>query len=333
MILVISYPDEDHTIEVIRHLKASGREVRLLSLSDFPARAGIELSWGPSNSPVYMVNNPEGRLDLSAARVIWWRRVVQFDIDPNISRPNDRLFSESETSQAIHGVLDSLDCRWVNPRAADDSAHRKPFQWEVAHRLGIELPRTLVTNEPNVARCFIEQIGLKKTVFKAFLASTEDWRETRLVEATDLPRLDSVRYAPVIFQEYIEGVDLRITVVGDRLYTAEIDVRRTSYPCDMRMVIGEADIKPTDLPPAVRDSILRLMRELGLVYGAIDMRRTVDGRFIFLEVNPAGQWLFVEQRTGMPISKAMADFLAACHDSHTKGVSDERDFRGYNPSS
>lgn len=318
MILVISYPDEDHTIEVVRYLRETGREVALLCFADFPTRASIELNWASTGAPVYMINGPDGRFDLGDVRVAWWRRIVPFSVDPKINRPIDRSFSESESSQAVNGVLDALDCTWVNPRAADESAHRKPFQWEVAHRVGLHLPRTLVTNDPEAARSFIDQVGVRKTVFKAFLASIEEWRETRLVEMSDLARLDSVKYAPVIFQEYIDGVDLRITVVGNRLYTAEIDARQTSYPFDMRMVIGEANVRPIDLPLAARDSILRFMSELGLVYGAIDMRRTADGRFIFLEVNPAGQWLFVEQRTGLPISKAMADLLVAFHDSQHK---------------
>lgn len=314
MILVISYPDEDHTLEVVKHLREVGREVSLLSLSDFPARASLELNWSSTGTPVYMVNGPNVRLNLGDVRVVWWRRISAFEIDPKVNKPIDRAFAESETSQAINGVFDALDCKWVNPRSADESAHRKPFQWEVAKRVGMNLPRTLVTNKPEAARSFIEQVGVRKTVFKAFLASIEEWRETRLIEMSDLARLDSVRYAPVIFQEYIDGVDLRITVVGERLYAAEVDARRTSYPYDMRMVIGEADIKPIDLPRAMCNLILRFMSKLGLVYGAIDMRRTVDGRFIFLEVNPAGQWLFVEQRTGLPISKAMADLLADLHD-------------------
>jgi glutathione synthase/RimK-type ligase-like ATP-grasp enzyme len=113
-------------------------------------------------------------------------------------------------------------------------------------------------------------------------------------------------------------VDLRITVVGDQLYAAEIDARRTSYPFDMRMVIGEAPVEVVELPSAVREKILCLMRELGLVYGAIDMRRTTDGEFFFLEVNPAGQWLFVEQRTGLPISKALPELLATFNDSQAR---------------
>ena len=318
MILVVSYPDEDHTIEVLKYLRAAGREVRLLCLADFPSRASMELKWTPSGIPVYMMKGPDGPFDLDKVRVVWWRRILPFEIDVKVNKPIDRAFSESETSQAVHGILDTLDCTWVNARSADESAHRKPFQWNAANRVGMSLPRTMVTNDPEAARGFIEKVGENRTVFKAFLATTEKWRETRLVEMSDLDRLDSVRYAPVIFQEYVDGVDVRITVVGSLLFAAEIDVRKTSYPFDMRMVIGEADIKPVDLPMSVKKSILRLMNELGLLYGAIDMRRTADGNHIFLEVNPAGQWLFVEQRTGLPISNAVAELLTTLHDRHCK---------------
>jgi len=314
VILVVSYPQEDHTVEVVRELQKTGREVRLLCLSDFPVQNSIEMNWSPSGKSVYIVNTPEGKLNLSDIRVTWWRRILQFKIDPSISRPIDRAFSESETSQAINGMLDSLNCHWINPRAADESAHRKPYQWEVAQRIGLTLPRTLVTNDPAAAKLFIDETGVQKTVFKAFLATTEEWRETRIIELSDVNRLESVKYAPVIFQEYIEGVDLRITVVGDQIFAAEIDARKTSYPYDMRMVIGETNIKAIELPLTIRKLLLSYMKELGLQYGAIDMRRTTDGRFVFLEVNPAGQWLFVEHRCGLPITVAMAKLLAEFDD-------------------
>ncbi len=51
------------------------------------------------------------------------------------------------------------------------------------------------------------------------------------------------------------------------------------------------------------------MQSLGLVYGAVDLRRAPDGREVFLEINPAGEWLFVEERTRQPITKALAEVL------------------------
>lgn len=310
MILVVSYPGEEHTDDVIGRLEKAGREVVQIDLGDFPARAGMALSWS-NDQASYLIETPKGAVDISAARVGWWRRVRPFTVDAAVASPSERAFAESETSQAVNGLLDALGCAWVNPREADTAAHHKPYQWAVAREVGLRLPRTLVTNQPEAARAFIESVGLGKTIFKAFLASIEAWRETRLIEPDDLEKLDSVRFAPVIFQEYIKGVDLRITVVGEAVFAAEIDARETSYPVDMRMVVGESIVRPTTLPPKIHEAVLALQRRLNLVYGAIDMRRTPDGEYVFFEVNPAGQWHFVEQRTELPISQAMADHLAA----------------------
>ena len=309
MILVVSYPGEEHTIDVIQRLERQGREVCLIDLSDFPARP-LALSWSSENAPIYLIDAPNNPVNLKKARVAWWRRVRSFSIDSRIVKPSHRAFAESETAQAVYGMFDALPCRWVNPRCEDESAHHKPYQWAIAQKVGLHLPRTLVTNQPDIAQKFISEMGERKTIFKAFLASIEEWRETRLVERDDLDRLDLVRYAPVIFQEYVDGVDLRITVVGKKVFAAEIDARKTSYPFDMRMVIGETSIRPVELPPEILKSILELQDRLGLYYGAIDMRRTAKGEYFFFEVNPAGEWLFIERHTGMEISQAVADFLA-----------------------
>lgn len=315
MILVISYPDEEHTLEVVKRLEQKGREVVLMDLADLPAQLGLALSWPNGDSvslqPSYFIEGPNGKTDLGQANVGWWRRVRPFTLDHALLRPSVRAFAESETAQAVGGMLDSLPCQWVNPRGADDAAHRKPLQWTVAREVGLIVPRTLVTTQPETARQFINQVGVGKTVFKAFLATLDAWRETRLVENQDMQQLDLVRYAPVIFQEYIEGVDLRITVVGDQIFAGEIDARDTEYPVDMRMVVGHSKVQAVELPPRIQQALLKLQRRLGLCYGAIDMRRTASGDYYFLEVNPAGQWLFVEERTGLPISQAMADLLAS----------------------
>lgn len=319
VILVVSYPGEDHADAVVQQMEGAGREVVRINLADFPARAGLSLAWEDGVGKAFEVESPRGPVDLTRARVVWWRRVRAFDVDGAITEPQERVFAESETAQAIYGMLDSLDCPWVNQHQADAAAHHKPYQWSIAHALGLRLPKTLVTTKPEAAREFIQRIGVGKTVFKAFLASIGDWRETRLVEREDLDKLELVRYAPVIFQEYVPGVDLRITVIGSEIFAAEIDARKTSYPVDMRMAIGEGTFRPVELPGAVADAVLGLQRRLNLDYGAIDMRRTDDGDHVFFEVNPAGQWLFVEQRTGQPISAAMARRLAALADHPPDG--------------
>lgn len=316
MILVVSYPGEEHTAAVVDHLTRAGREVVQIDLADFPGRRPIEFGWSNGDRPAFLIEHEGRRVNLADAGAVWWRRVTDFAVDPAIGSGERSAFAHSETSQAIHGMLDSLSCPWMNPREADAAAHHKPYQWSVAHDIGLKLPRTLVTTSAGAARDFIESVRPGRVVFKAFLAAIQEWRETRLVEQEDLDRLDLVRYAPVIFQEYVPGVDLRITMIGDDIHAAEIDVRNTSYEVDMRMVVGEGIVKAVTLPLDVADKLRRLQHRLRLVYGAIDMRRTDQGEHVFLEVNPAGQWLFVEQRTGLPIAQALADYLCRVSDAH-----------------
>ncbi|MFF4287545.1 MvdC/MvdD family ATP grasp protein [Streptomyces sp. NPDC001739] len=309
MILVISY-DEDHTLDVISRLEAAGREVARFDLADFPAHGVINFDSSDGNQPDCTLTTPTGHASLAGCRVAWWRRMRPFSVDPTLRTARDQGFAASETSQALHGMFHALNCTWINPPSLDAVAHHKPYQWETARRVGLALPRTLVTNQPERARRFIQDVGVGRTVFKCFLAQAEAWRETRLVRREDLAQLDAVRYAPVIFQEFVPGADLRVTVVGERVFAAEIDASATSYPVDMRTVVNEARVRPVTLPPALTDTLLRFMSRLGLVYGAIDLRRRPDGQYVFFEVNPAGQWLFVEHRAGLPISEELAALLA-----------------------
>ena len=317
MILVVSYPGDDHTERVVARLEADGREVALLDLGDFPARAALALRYG--STPPGTDARCVGDHDLRAARVGWWRRVRPFVPDDAVGEPEHRAFVVSETSQALLGLFDSLPCTWVNPPAKDEAAHRKTLQWAVAAEVGLELPRTLVTNDPAEARGFVAEVGLGNVVFKAFLASLDAWRETRLVRAAELAQLDAVRYAPVIFQELVRGPDLRVTIVGDGVLAAEIDATASSYPVDMRMVVGESTVRPVELPTDLVAALRALMARLGLRYGAVDLRRTPEGRYVFFEVNPAGQWLFVEERTGLPITERVAGLLGALDDDDPRG--------------
>lgn len=309
MILAISYPGEEHTDDVVGRLERRGLNVLRIDLADFPGRTGLSCTWNSSEGTRAVISTPDGTFDLQGVRAAWWRRVRHPSVDPAITDPNAAAFVLSETNEAVDGMLDSLDCAWMNPRAADNAAHHKPLQWTVARQVGLAVPDTLVTTDPDHARRFIHRSSGCQTVFKAFIAMADAWRETRLVEPSDLDHLESVRLAPVIFQDYVPGVDLRVIHVGEKFYTAELDARSTSYPVDMRMVIGEANVRSVSLPESVEKRLLALQKRLGLVYGAIDMRRTETGEYVFLEVNPAGQWLFVESLTGLPISQAVANQL------------------------
>jgi glutathione synthase/RimK-type ligase-like ATP-grasp enzyme len=252
-------------------------------------------------------------IDFNQVTAAWWRRPRPFSIPPEITNPHVRVFAYRESHHALTGLWSSLNTFWVNPPVRDEEAQHKTFQLSAAQGVGLLIPRTLVSNDPDEVRRFVQDGTYTGVIFKAFASTERYWRETRLVTAQEMEVLDSVRYAPVIFQEYVEAVcDLRVTIVGETVFAAAIYARETSYPVDYRMDLRNARIEPFALPLTVEQRLKDLLRRLGLIYGAVDLRLTSDDQYIFLEVNPSGQWLFIENATGQPISRALAHLLAGC---------------------
>jgi glutathione synthase/RimK-type ligase-like ATP-grasp enzyme len=312
VILVISHEQDPHAERVIRHLEADGRQVLLLNLGELPDRATLSIDYDHKGQPYIEYRRAGGQSYLlHDATAVWWRRPLVPDLS-SVTDPQVHLFTSNEWSEAINGLWQLLDARWMNNPTADEAASRKARQLRVAAEVGLTVPRTLITSDPERARRFIEQLAPTRTIYKTFSCTHAIWRETRLLGSDDLAHLDAVRVAPVIFQEFVPAEsDLRITAVGGTFFPAAIRTVARNGLIDFRMSVGDAALSAEKLPGALTDRLRELLRRLGLVYGAIDVRRTPEGEYYFFEVNTAGEFLFVEERTGQPIARALADWLAA----------------------
>lgn len=309
-VLVIAQEDDLHTRAVVDEVQRLGSSAIVADLSQFPEHAQLEVSYTCCGDRDFGFRLDGERFDLSRCGGGWWRRPQQPRISDDIRSSTHRLFASNEASEALGGLWHALDLFWVNDPARDHVAHRKVAQLRVAQQCDLRLPDTMVTNDPDTARRFIDRHGYRQVIFKAFSALEEEWRETRILGTSELDVIDHVQYAPVIFQEYVEAVyDLRITVVGDEVFAAAIHSQETSYPVDFRMDMANARIEAVELPAIVRKRLGMFMQDLGLEYGAIDMRLRPDGEYVFLEINPAGQWLFIEEATDQPITAALARLL------------------------
>ena len=310
VILIVSSPDDEHATAVLRRLDALGHESRLLDLSAFPTDLTVSMRY-ESTDGADALRSAIGDQPLAQVDAVWWRRPQPFELSPDLEDGVDRSFAYTECQSAMDGLWRTLDALWVNHPTRDEEAAHKPHQLRVAQQVGFEIPATQITNDPARARAFVDEHGPEGTVYKAFSATEAAWRETRVFHEHETDLLDAVRHAPVIFQEYVPAdVDLRITVMGEHVFPAAVHSRETSYEVDYRMTIDSARVEAVDLPEPVLDRIRTYVDRLGLVYGAIDMRRTPDGRYVFLEINPSGQWLFIEERTDQPMTETFARLLA-----------------------
>ncbi len=310
MILVISHEQDPHARAVLAELHELGHAALLFDTAGFPGAHGLRQEVAGRHTEFHATLDGKP-LDLGSCGAAWWRRPQPFRLAPGM--PDEvASFAYAECNEAIQGLWHALDVGWINPPHLDEIAHHKPYQLRVAAELGLRVPHTLITNDPDAVRRFAEEVGRDRVVYKTFLASEACWRETRLMRAEEWELLEHVHYAPVIFQEYVPAsADLRVTIVGERVFAAAVRAPKHGYQVDYRMDLANASFEPTALPAGVERKLLAFMRRLGLVYGALDLRRTPQGDCVFLEVNPAGEWLFVEERTGLPIARAMGEQLIA----------------------
>ncbi|MET0795512.1 MAG: MvdC/MvdD family ATP grasp protein [Polyangiaceae bacterium] len=309
-ILIISEPQDIHALSVMQALpRHCSDDVVLLNLNDFPQRMFIDQYLPTSGADSFSLTLPDNRrLPMDSVRAVWWRRPQGYGVPTEGMAPQARHFALSEAATAFQGMWQSSECLWVNDIVRDAAASHKPWQLHLAKQCQLTVPETLITNNPQHARVFWEQCG-GEVIYKPFIQTLHSWRETRKLKPEELALLDSVKLAPVIFQRLIPGaLDLRVTIIGERVMAAAVDLTKVDYQLDVRL--NQQAYERHELPPEVQSKLLLLMRRLGLEYGAIDLRLTPQGEYYFFEVNPAGQFLFVEHACQLPVSDTLAYHLA-----------------------
>jgi glutathione synthase/RimK-type ligase-like ATP-grasp enzyme len=194
----------------------------------------------------------------------------------------------------------------------------KLYQLEMARRCGLIIPETIVTNDP------IKALEFSKNHQGKIIYKLIDSRSGLCFPTFELPRsiptmpfrdsdnehLDQVDLCLHLFQERIKKVsDLRVTIVGNVIFAAEIKSQSQGELLDWRSN-PSLPVEPFKLPDKVKENCLLLMQKLGLSFAALDFCLDADGNCSFLEINPDGQFLWIEEALGLPISEALARLLA-----------------------
>ena len=310
MIIIIAKEDDKHAVKVKEILEGKHNEkVYIFDTSTFPTFSRLTGYFG-NGSRVFSLTDGKGTdIELQSAKSFWWRRPQGVSLDAAITDPQVRSFTYTECISAVYGMLRGCSGLWVNDVCNDDRADYKPNQLKTAVEAGFTIPETLITNDPEKVVDFWRRHN-ESVVYKSFNQRGIIWCPTRLLKAEDMKSLETVRYAPVIFQPLVPGNrDIRVTVIGERIFATEFiiqDERIIDYRLEMR---PEA-CRPHTLPAEMRDKLIRFMRILGLEYGGIDFRLTPGGEYVFFEINTAGEFMYLQELTGQPIAEAMADHLA-----------------------
>jgi RimK-like ATP-grasp domain len=320
MIAILSVTDDPHADAVQSILDGWGQASVRVDFTAFPAPAtgGVRLgsdglvhaSWTTAGGDV---------VDLLALTAVWWRRPGRVTATTE--------FVATEASDFVDDVWDLAGLPALPAaRPVVERAQKKIRQLQLAAQLGFELPPTLVTNDPDQALDFVRATNghaVSKQVGFADVARAADgepgnWnayvRYTERVTHRDLAHIEALRRCPVILQaEVAKRHELRVTVVGDDVFAVAIHSQqnpRTSL--DWRRYDDARTLHEiVSLPADVAERCVQMTSALGLGYAAFDLIVTHDDRHVFVEVNPNGQYLWLEQLTGIPISEAVAAYLVS----------------------
>ncbi len=318
MIVICAREDDVHAVTVGSILESQhGEEVFIFDTSRFPGSVGLSGNFGSEAASISLNVHRNGRICLEDVKSFWWRRPQPMVVDPRIVEATARDFAYQECVSALYGAMGCCDALWVNDIDNDIAAEYKPVQLKVGARLGFQVPETLITNEPEKVTEFWEQHN-RQVVFKAFNQRGLVWCPTRPLREQDMAMVGDVRHAPVIFQALVPGIrDVRVTVIGDRIFATEFDIERLES-VDYRTHMAAIPCRPHTLPAELESKIRKLMSALGLEYGGIDFRLTRHAGYVFFEVNTAGEFMYLQERTRQPIAEAMAAHLAEGKATHSK---------------
>lgn len=212
----------------------------------------------------------------------------------------------------------SLDCRWINSPMSVAAAEFKPRQVVVAQRCGLSVPETLITNCAEDTGPFVGGEIVTKPLARPALDG-EEFRllYTHRLDDGDLSDFRGIGATGHLFQRWVaKKWDARVTAVGDQVFATAIHARSDGSRVDWRSDYDSLDYQPVNLPGEARAGVLAYLRAFKLIFGTFDFTVGTDGRYSFLECNPNGQWAFIEQATGQPISDAIAAELTKAPDRH-----------------
>ncbi|HEY8491718.1 MAG TPA: ATP-grasp domain-containing protein [Dehalococcoidia bacterium] len=293
---VVGVPGEPHAAFVLERLAARG--VRPLFIRTSPEASAPQLVLEDGRARY-------GDVDLDGVPVFYLRTLYvgllmrEDEPDWYTEYAADRERQGAWVSWLRMAAARSL---LVNPAEANELHRLKPYQLHLLRDAGVPVPATLVTSDPEALRRFWSRHRevIYKPVAGGALANL--LREEDLTE----DRLEALSLAPVLFQEYVPGRDLRVYTVGGEVVAAGVI---HGNGVDYRAGEGRIDLVRPE--PAAAELAVRAAAAAGCRFCAVDMKQAPDGRTVVLECNPSPMFLGFDRKAGACVGERLVDYLVA----------------------
>jgi glutathione synthase/RimK-type ligase-like ATP-grasp enzyme len=238
------------------------------------------------------------------------------------SRSPETTFADTFSNEQWHAAFrilkEALQCVWINDYDAIQAAYNRARQLEAARECGFSIPRTLITNDPVAASRFHDD-HKEPLIIKALHHHSVEYDTKRYsmyardIETSRTDALQGLVAAPCVIQQKIQKVgEVRVTIFGDKVYAVKL---LPSSPALAQEDIHKgplADVhkRPIVCAPSFEQRCHALVSMFKLRYAALDFLLASDGTEYFLEMNPDGDWCWLEPQTGLPLTSTMADYIS-----------------------
>lgn len=309
-ILVITSREDFHSDYIINIFNNDGLSDNIIRINTEDFNTNTYINFSNNRFKVSVIDS--GRTFTNEEIIsVWFRRPKTISIKAEDKGVENFIYQQSNA--VLRGLYFCLhdSALWINPLPSIHRAKNKLQQLHLATQLGFYVPDTLVTNKYEDALVFFEKHGLvcNKSLDEPnyYINGQLFPYLTRLINSkSELEKCGvGISNCFTLFQEYIEKIyDIRVVVIGEsvlafEIYSQEDDLSKIDFRGKSPLNLEH---KPHDLPKSIIDKILKFVKEQGLVYSALDLVYSRDGKYYFIENNCNGQWLWLELLTKVKIS-------------------------------
>nr|WP_255574574.1 hypothetical protein [Halobacillus sp. Nhm2S1] len=203
-------------------------------------------------------------------------------------------------------------CKWINHPRSIYFAENKSVQLKKASQVGFIIPKTQVTNtgeylnlvEPKNENVIVKGID---TVYLNN-GDHQSFTYTNVITKAEIQHEDLSK-APVFFQEYLfPKTDIRVTIIDNLVFAVSILEDMKGIQGDWRLRKDNVTYNPIKLPREIEKKCIKLVKELDLIYGAIDLV-FIRNKYVFIEINPTGEWAWLVEQANLRIDKALVSVI------------------------
>lgn len=301
MILIITHK-EDYTSDfLIDKLNNTGIRYKRLNCEDID-----KTDYSIDNNLKFTFDNEY------SFKSVWFRR-TKLPLIENV-KFSERIYLQNEYETLLKNLFLVIDAKWLSEPYSIYRAENKLLQLKLAREIGFNIPKTLVTNSKIELKKFYEQnnqdiiikpLGVSRIIQDDSMA----FLFTNRLRKEHLDSIENFDLTPCLFQNRIEKeFELRITVVGENVFSAGVD-SQSNIETELDWRKSQLQFFKYKIPNDIKNKCIEIVKRLNLRFGAIDIIKDVNGNYIFLEINPNGQWAWIETQTQLPISDAIINEL------------------------